>query len=126
LTTLSERFGTRLPTYVLMPNHYHLQIETPRLNLNEAIDWDRIIAVIEKLWGEAWEEISQRYGDPESELAILIVRRYGGRSLLQIGDAVGGLRYLAVSDAVRRTSARLETDRALDKRIKKLCKIWKL
>ena len=24
---------------VLMPNHYHLQIETPRLNLSEAIKW---------------------------------------------------------------------------------------
>ncbi|MBV8275156.1 MAG: transposase [Verrucomicrobia bacterium] len=33
LANLPERFGVRLHTYVLMPNHYHLQIETPRLNL---------------------------------------------------------------------------------------------
>jgi len=39
LATLPERFGVRLHTYVLMPNHYHLQIETPRLNLSEAIRW---------------------------------------------------------------------------------------
>ena len=26
----------RLHTYVLMPNHYHLQMATPRLNLSEA------------------------------------------------------------------------------------------
>ena len=30
LAILPERFGVRLHTYVLMPNHYHLQIETPR------------------------------------------------------------------------------------------------
>jgi REP element-mobilizing transposase RayT len=39
LADLPERFGVRLHTYVLMPNHYHLQIETPRLNLSEAIKW---------------------------------------------------------------------------------------
>jgi|SRR6516164_5540216 REP element-mobilizing transposase RayT len=39
LANLPERFGVRLHTYVLMPNHYHLQIETPRLNLSEAIKW---------------------------------------------------------------------------------------
>jgi putative transposase len=39
LANLPERFGTRLHTYVLMPNHFHLQIETPRLNLSEAIKW---------------------------------------------------------------------------------------
>ena len=39
LSILPERFGVRLHTYVLMPNHYHLQIETPRLNLSAAIRW---------------------------------------------------------------------------------------
>jgi REP element-mobilizing transposase RayT len=39
LATLLERFGVRLYTYVLMPNHYHLQMETPRLNLSEAMRW---------------------------------------------------------------------------------------
>ena len=29
LAILLERFGVRLHTYVLMPSHYHLQIETP-------------------------------------------------------------------------------------------------
>jgi hypothetical protein len=38
---------------------------------------------------------------------------------LQYGEAVGGLQYPAVSDAVRRTSARLETDRALEKKVQK-------
>src|SRR6476660_2498665 len=39
LGVLPERFGTKLHTYVLMPNPYHLQIETPRLNLSETMRW---------------------------------------------------------------------------------------
>src|ERR1700754_3312257 len=39
LEVLPERFGSKLHTYVLMPNHYHLQIETPRLTLSETIRW---------------------------------------------------------------------------------------
>jgi hypothetical protein len=90
------------------------------------VNWESIIAAVEKLWGEPWEKISQRYGDPGRELAMLIARRYGGKSLREIGDAVGGLEYPAVSDAVRRTSARLETDRVLEKRFERLRKILKL
>jgi hypothetical protein len=90
------------------------------------VDWEKITAAIEKLWGEPWEKISQRHGDPGRELAMLIARRYGGMSLREIRDAVGCLKYPAVSDAVRRTSARLETDRALGKTLKKVCRILKL
>jgi hypothetical protein len=90
------------------------------------VDWERIIAVIEELWGEPWDEISQRHGDPGRELAMLIARRYGGMSLREIGQPVGGLKYPAVSDAVRRTSARFETDRTLEKRFRRLCNILKL
>ena len=90
------------------------------------VDWEMIVAVIEELWNEPWEEISQRHGDPGRELAMLIARRYGGMSLREIGQSVGGLQYSAVSDAVRRTSARLETDRALEKKFRRLCKLLKL
>jgi putative transposase len=39
LTTLPERFGVKIHAYVLMGNHYHLQIETPRANLSRAMQW---------------------------------------------------------------------------------------
>jgi len=39
LSTLPGRFGVRLHGYVLMPNHYHLQVETPEANLSQAIHW---------------------------------------------------------------------------------------
>jgi REP element-mobilizing transposase RayT len=34
LAQLPARFGTRLHAYVLMPNHYHLLLETPEANLS--------------------------------------------------------------------------------------------
>src|SRR5580704_2469249 len=34
-----ERFGLRLHAFVLMDNHYHLLVETPRANLSIAMQW---------------------------------------------------------------------------------------
>jgi putative transposase len=39
MAKLPQRFGLRVHGYVLMPNHYHLQVETPRANLSRAIQW---------------------------------------------------------------------------------------
>ena len=39
LGLMVEQFGVRIHSYVLMANHYHLQLETPRENLSEAIRW---------------------------------------------------------------------------------------
>jgi REP element-mobilizing transposase RayT len=39
LAKLPQRFGLRVHGYVLMPNHYHLQIETPQANLSRAVQW---------------------------------------------------------------------------------------
>jgi putative transposase len=34
-----ERFGIKVHTYCLMPNHYHFLIETPEPNLSRAVQW---------------------------------------------------------------------------------------
>src|ERR1700722_8022910 len=34
-----SRFGVRIHGYVLMGNHYHLQLQTPQANLSRAIQW---------------------------------------------------------------------------------------
>jgi len=41
-------------------------------------------------------------------------------SLRQIGEALGELSYPAVSDAVRRTIRRLDKDRSLQKKLKRV------
>jgi hypothetical protein len=50
------------------------------------VDWGKIAAAIEKLWGEPWKKISQHHGDPGRELAMLIARRFAGMSLREIGE----------------------------------------
>ena len=39
LAALPERFGVRVHAYVLMPNHYHLLLETPEANLSRTVQW---------------------------------------------------------------------------------------
>ncbi|MBN1342994.1 MAG: transposase [Phycisphaerae bacterium] len=42
LTTVGQacgRFGTVIHAYCLMPNHYHLIVQTPRANLSRAVGW---------------------------------------------------------------------------------------
>lgn len=39
LGEMRERFRLRIHAYVLMPNHYHLLIETPEANLSQAMQW---------------------------------------------------------------------------------------
>jgi putative transposase len=34
-----ERFGVVIHAYCLMPNHYHLLLQTPRANLTDAAGW---------------------------------------------------------------------------------------
>lgn len=34
-----ERFGVILHAYCLMPNHYHLLVQTPRANLSKSVGW---------------------------------------------------------------------------------------
>ena len=39
LAKAAARFAVRVHGYVLMGNHYHLQLETPRANLSKAMQW---------------------------------------------------------------------------------------
>ena len=39
LADMVAQFGARVHAYCLMPNHYHLIVETPRGNLSQAVGW---------------------------------------------------------------------------------------
>jgi REP element-mobilizing transposase RayT len=36
---MAERFGCEIFTYVLMGNHYHLLLRTPKANLSRSMQW---------------------------------------------------------------------------------------
>jgi putative transposase len=80
LGSLPSRFGVRIHAYVLMGNHYHLQLETPQANLSRAMQW------LNLSYGAWFNRRQQRSGplfqgrfkailhDPES--AALEINRY--------------------------------------------------
>jgi putative transposase len=39
LAEMVDRFAVRLHAYCLMPNHYHLLLDTPQANLSQAVGW---------------------------------------------------------------------------------------
>jgi putative transposase len=39
LAQMARQYGVTIHTYCLMPNHYHLVVETPRGNLSQSIGW---------------------------------------------------------------------------------------
>src|SRR6185436_13179800 len=36
---LTERFGLQVFAFIMMPNHYHLVVNAPQLNLSRAMQW---------------------------------------------------------------------------------------
>jgi putative transposase len=44
LAKLPQRFGLGVHGYVLVPNHYHLQVETPKANLSRAMQWKLLVS----------------------------------------------------------------------------------
>ena len=84
------------------------------------INWRAITEGVTKVWREPWERASRRHGDPVREVAMVIGWRYAGMSLRQIGETIGELGYPAVSDALRRTIRRLDKDRSLQKKLKRV------
>jgi REP-associated tyrosine transposase len=93
LGCLPKRFGVRIHAYVLMGNHYHLQLETPQANLSRAMQW------LNLSYGAWFNRRQQRSGplfqgrfkailhDPES--AALEINRYIHLNPVRV-QALGG------------------------------------
>jgi putative transposase len=80
LSKLPERFAVKIHGYVLMGNHYHLQIENQNANLSQAIQWlnvsystwyNRVHQRIGHLFGGRFKSILH---DPKT--AALTINRY--------------------------------------------------
>ena len=72
-----------------------------------------IIAAVERVKAERWEQFRDRYGDWGRDMVLYLGRRHGGFSLAELGQAVGGLDYMSVSLAIHRLGRRLQKDAAL-------------
>jgi len=74
---------------------------------------EAIVRAVEQVKGEPWDSFCARYGDPGAALVMRLARRYTGLTLREIGAAVGGLDYAAVSMAIKRQQQRVPRDAAL-------------
>ena len=68
---------------------------------------------VEKVKGERWGTFAERHGDWGRDLALGVARACTGLTLKALGQAVGGLDYAAVSEAVRRIEIRRQKNRAI-------------
>jgi hypothetical protein len=79
--------------------------------------WEQVVKSVEKARGEPWARFRDRHGDWGRELAMYLGRKAAGLPLRQLGSAVGGLDYAAVSVAVKRFEQRLIQDKKLRKTV---------
>jgi putative transposase len=106
LGELPSRFGVLVHAYALMPNHYHLLIQTPEANLSRAIQW---LNVCYRVW----------FNRTHCRVSPLFQGRFKARlvapdgSHLQVSRYVHlnlGVTYAAVAQAVSKAEKRLTTD----------------
>src|SRR6202140_3767800 len=77
---LPSRFGVRIHGYVLMGNHYHLQLQTPEANLSRAMQWLNLSygAWFNRRWQRSGPLVQGRFKAilHEPENTALIINRY--------------------------------------------------
>ena len=93
----------------------HEQTELRRLA--PRVSWEEIVAAIEKVKGQKWDEFCQRHGDWGRDAALWLGRRRARLTLAQLGELAGGVDYAAVSQAVSRFGKRLANERYLRRTI---------
>jgi REP element-mobilizing transposase RayT len=63
LGEMVERFGVLAHAYCLMPNHYHLVVQTPRANLSQAVGWLQVTYTVRfnRRWKRSGHLFQGRY-----------------------------------------------------------------
>jgi chromosomal replication initiation ATPase DnaA len=84
-----------------------LEREVPwKRQIGGEFNLQQIIAAVEQVRGESWEEFRDRHGDWGRDLVIMLARKRCGLPLAKIGEALGGLDYAAVAVASKRMQSK--------------------
>jgi REP element-mobilizing transposase RayT len=75
-----------------------------------ATSWGQIVAALEQIKGESWDEFAERHGDWGRDAALWLGRCAGRLRLAELGKLVGNLDYAVVSKAIARFEQRMRTD----------------
>jgi REP element-mobilizing transposase RayT len=84
--------------------------QKPLRAVTQTASWDQIVAALERLKGERWDQFAQRHGDWGRDAALWLGRSAGRLRLAELGRQVGGLDYAVVSKAVSRFEQRLRSE----------------
>lgn len=87
------------------------------------LNWAAITKAVSKTWGQDWDLLQTAYGNSALGAALYFGRNYSDKTLRELGQLAGGMQYPAVTMAVRRFSKRLETDKALAKKVGRLSRM---
>jgi hypothetical protein len=77
-----------------------------------------VIAGVEGIKGEKWEQFRERYGDRGRDLVLYLGRKHCGLKLDELAQAAGLGEYASVAMAVKRYEARLRRDQKERARLK--------
>jgi hypothetical protein len=93
--------------------------EQPDLNrLAGKVEFDRIIAVVEKAKGESWGRFRDRHDDWGRDAVMHLARTMGGYKLTELAGKVG-IAYKSVATALARMPDRIAKDPALARALSK-------
>ena len=97
LDALKRRFGKRK----------HRE-NVGRRKLAQKLSLETILSAVEEVKKEPRENWLRRHGDEGKWLVLLLARHRAGQTLRELGDALGGLDYSAVSVGIRRYQKKLK------------------
>ena len=93
----------------------HRETEGQR-NLRRRIEYEDAIRAVEQVRGAKRDVFLSLHGDWGPALVMWLLRRHGGMTLREIGAAMGGKDYAAVSERIRRFTKQCERDRTMRSR----------
>jgi len=86
---------------------------TGKRELRRRVEFEEAVQAVERVKGVLRHAFLYRHGDWGPALVMWLARRYCGMKLQEIGDAMGGKDYAAVSDRLRRFEKRRGSDPVL-------------
>ena len=86
----------------------------------ETASWTAISATIGEVWGQDWAKLKAGHGNGALGAALYLARKHSDKTLRELGGLAGGMQYPAVTMAIRRLAKRLETDKALAKKVNRV------
>jgi hypothetical protein len=76
------------------------------------LEWSEIVAAAEALRGRPWSKMVEDWGDWGRDGTMYVAVRHGGQRLADVVRGMGGVKYGAAAQAVRRFAAGLAQDAA--------------